>query len=277
MGSIERNYVFNILRKQIENRCNWNDPNANPLEMAANFFWDSCIKDGVMHLGSIRLPDIRWFGGWYMWPVIYADSILIHHLFNNDYSENNVQLIEDMNSEGPYGYENVIVEPGDVVIDAGAYIGDFSAVASAMGGDVHAFDPCPTYRSILNDVARMNSFKTYPFALGEKSEFRDMNIYKGAGAEQIVDQGGNFQCEVGTIDRFRSVLGKPINFIKADIEGFERYMLKGAAKVLEEDQPKLAIKTYHSPEDRYVLPKIIHDINPNYKIINRIKCLYAYV
>ena len=68
-----------------------------------------------------------------------------------------------------------------------------------------------------------------------------------------------------------------IDFIKADIEGAERYMLSGATEVLRKFAPKLSICTYHLPDDPQVLEKIIIKANPKYKVIHTVKKLYAYV
>jgi hypothetical protein len=68
-----------------------------------------------------------------------------------------------------------------------------------------------------------------------------------------------------------------IDFIKADIEGAERLLLKGAINVLRKLRPKLSICTYHLPDDKQVLEKIIKEANPNYVVIHAYDKLYAYV
>ena len=68
-----------------------------------------------------------------------------------------------------------------------------------------------------------------------------------------------------------------VDFIKADIEGAERYMLRGSMKVLERFAPKLAICTYHLPDDPKVLRETILEANPNYVISEQFKKMYAYV
>ena len=70
---------------------------------------------------------------------------------------------------------------------------------------------------------------------------------------------------------------KKIDFIKADIEGAERYMLMGAQKTLREFAPKLSLCTYHLPDDEEVMTKLILEANPDYKIIYGENKLYAYV
>jgi hypothetical protein len=136
ISEYDKKFIWNVLRYQIENRLLQKYPYDNPYELAAELFWDSVCDNGVMHLNKVKMPDIRWFTlhEWYGWPMIYADSILIHHLFNDEYKEETVHMLENMGLEGPYGFENVTVEDGDVVIDAGAYIGDWAAVAAQMGG-----------------------------------------------------------------------------------------------------------------------------------------------
>jgi len=68
-----------------------------------------------------------------------------------------------------------------------------------------------------------------------------------------------------------------VDFIKADIEGAERLMLEGSQWILKNYAPKLAICTYHLPDDKEVLTKLILQANPNYKIIHKWKKLYAWV
>jgi len=51
----------------------------------------------------------------------------------------------------------------------------------------------------------------------------------------------------------------------------------GAKRVLKEFAPKIAICTYHLPDDPQVLRELILDANPNYVIVERWKKMYAYV
>ncbi|MDR0734004.1 MAG: FkbM family methyltransferase [Dysgonamonadaceae bacterium] len=121
-------------------------------------------------------------------------------------------------------------------------------------------------------------------------------VQKGLGlAECEVDisicetnSGGNSVVNIGagkrekititTLDKFvaENRLTR-VDFIKADIEGAERDMLRGAANVLKTFAPKLAICTYHLIDDPETLEKIIKEINPNYMVVHLRHKLFAMV
>jgi len=279
MSYADNRFIFNVLKAQILNRHHWADPANNSLEAAANMFWDSVCENGVMHLNKVKFPDIRWYDGqgWYMWPVVYADSIMIHHLFEDDYSEANCDLLESLGMDGPYCYKDILVEKRDVVIDAGAFIGDWTCVAAQMGGNVYAFEPSPASWVTLKRCAELNNFKVVLEGLGNAVCDKMINTTVTPIGENINDTKGT-PCHVTTVDKFAEEQNVHIDFIKADIEGYERNLILGAERTLKEDCPKLALRTYHNHgEDAFILPKMIHKINPDYTIVNRRKILYAEV
>jgi hypothetical protein len=63
---------------------------------------------------------------------VYGDVLFIYTEKNDNYNYKIVDMAEKRSDEGPFCYlgpnhENITVSKGDVVIDAGAWIGDFSA------------------------------------------------------------------------------------------------------------------------------------------------------
>jgi hypothetical protein len=86
------------------------------------------------------------------------------------------------------------------------------------------------------------------------------------------------KVSITTIDKFveENKLER-VDFIKSDIEGAERDMLRGASNVLKTFAPKLAICTYHLPDDPDVLEKIIKDANPAYTVVHLRHKLFAAV
>lgn len=75
---------------------------------------------------------------------------------------------------------------------------------------------------------------------------------------------------VGRIVRLDDALeGRPATFIKMDIEGAERAALEGARETLRLWQPKMAVCTYHSPEDLLEIPVRLHELLPAHRICLR--------
>lgn len=218
---------------------------------------------------------------------VFQDTFYFYVLFNDNYDSELVRKLDTYLNEGPYGYEgdgiNVKVEKGDVVIDAGAWIGDFSAYAAAKGAIAYAFEPTSTTFEVLERTAKLNEGRFYAIkkGLGNISGICNMFIDNDKGEANsiaILQEGKNEKIEITTLDSFAQQANlEKISFIKADIEGAERDMLLGAREVLKKFSPKLAICTYHLPDDPEVLERIILEANPRYKIIHTKSKLFAQV
>ena len=193
-------------------------------------------------------------------------------------------------SEGPYEYKSVKLNDGNlndcseggIVIDAGACVGEFSALAGVKGCKVYAFEPMPHIidRYLKKTAAWNPNISIYPYALSDKKA--ELTFYENevGDSSAIMKMNRNSKITVPAIDldTFVAEHHLPrVDFIKADIEGAERYMLMGARKVLREFAPKLSLCTYHLPDDPQVMREIILDANPDYVIEERWKKMYAWV
>jgi hypothetical protein len=117
-------------------------------------------KNYFYNFNGARLP---YYGGNRAYEdlrFVFIDTFLFSVLFNDDYSAALVEKLENDMPEGPYGYRDgdidVTVKPGDVVIDAGAWIGDFSAYAASKGALSYAFEPTPALLKPLSKTAELN-------------------------------------------------------------------------------------------------------------------------
>ena len=187
--------------------------------------------------------------------------------------------------EGPYEIDEVKLKSGDVILDCGANIGLFSFFAAAKtGGLSYAFEPLPANVEALERIARLNpdlNVRVVKSALGnEKGKIKfTATDYVDVGSK-ILDENStekSIKVDLTTIDDFVSEQNlSRVDFIKADIEGAERLMLAGAKNTLKTFKPRLALCTYHLPDDPQVMEQLITDINPEYKVIHKYKKLYAY-
>ncbi len=161
-----------------------------------------------------------------------------------------------------------IVKPGWVIIDAGANFGWYAVRFARLvqpDGKVHAFEPVPeTHRELVANVNlnRCANLAAYNIALGSIQGTVSMfvpNIRFGAGAaSQFLDGGKKLVVPMLKLDDF---LGQHqiahIDFIKADIEGGELNLLRGAEEILAKCRPNILLEISdihcarfgHTPQD----------------------------
>ncbi len=219
-------------------------------------------------------------------PALRAecDDILAEHVLSRKLEE----YYRLFDAEGPYENGEVVLERGDIVIDAGANMGVFSVLAAAKGAaKVYAFEPMEIIHGILNKNIRANGYSdqitVVPAGLsdltGSQTIFTSGGV-SGVSSSSLVfaQQGGGLQAKFVSLDDWVEENGVPcIDFIKADIEGAERKLLTGAQETLKKFKPRLAICTYHLPDDPQVLEGLIKEAVPEYRVIQRSKKLFAYV
>lgn len=80
---------------------------------------------------------------------------------------------------------------------------------------------------------------------------------------------GNCSDVIETVALDEFLRGERVTFIKMDIEGAERDALKGAAQIIREQKPKLAVSIYHRPDDVIEIPKLILSLRPDYRLYIR--------
>lgn len=198
----------------------------------------------------------------------------------------NYQKVEKYLDEGPYELkEEVSVKRGDIVFDCGANMGLFSATVAGRAETVYAFEPSSI---IISDYLE-NMKSIYPNMSIQHAALSDTegetvfsynvnNIGASGIGKNDHDDCIEEKVALISIDQFVEEKGiKRVDFIKADIEGAERQMLAGAKHTLKKYAPKLAVCTYHLPDDKEALERLVLEANPDYVIEHKYKKLYAYV
>ncbi|MDD3205787.1 MAG: FkbM family methyltransferase [Lachnospiraceae bacterium] len=231
-------------------------------------------KNGIICLKGLKFPlDVFMHDRKSTWHEM--NDILQKHIWENE-------LFEYV--EGPYEFDKVVIEDGDIIFDCGANIGLFTGLASEKtpNGKVYAFEPVEEVRDMLMETSKYYSnIVVMDTALSDTEGTIQMAYDKDncMGGSIVSDKGdGNITVKVDTIDHFVTVHNiEKVDFIKADIEGAERNMIKGARNTLKKYAPKIAICTYHLKDDKEVLEQLIKEANPNYIVVHKWLKLFAYV
>jgi len=264
-------------------------------KLSGEFAYNKLDKysDGEKYnFNGIYLPyiDKTDYGNLYGLHNCIKDTFSVFLLNNDDYSSDYVDKIDKRLPEGSYCYKNdncdITIHNGDVVLDLGAWIGDFSAYACHKGAIVYAFEPAAETRTLLKKTVLYNKhtqgkINIVPYAVGDENKilnfFKDMRTAQSTFLTNNENNIFTEKIEAVKLDDWVNKENIKVDFIKADIEGFERNMLKGAVNILKTQQPVLSLCTYHLPDDPKVMKDIILSSNPNYKIIQRRMKMFAYV
>lgn len=142
------------------------------------------------------------------------------------------------------------VTPKSVVVDAGAYIGTHTVALAKMAGNygfVYAFEPQRMIYNILcGNVALNNLLNVKCFNAGLSDipgkihiPLLDPSIEQNFGALDIEHFNEGDAVQITTIDNLNL---KACNLIKADVEGMEAKVLKGAINTIEKFKPVLYVE-----------------------------------
>ena len=187
------------------------------------------------------------------------------------------------------------IKRNEVFVDCGAFVGDtledYIKEKSGTFSKIVAFEPnLKNFGAMKKRVERLieewaldeDKIVMCPYGVDEKSGIGYIEgSENGNSGTMMLSSGDGEKCECVALDEF---LNEPVSFIKADIEGYERKMLKGAEKTIRKNKPKLAICIYHSPKDFFEIIHMIDNWNLGYKFsirhhhINLLETvLYAWV
>lgn len=158
---------------------------------------------------------------------------------------------------------------GEIFVDAGCFDGKTSFNASEWANGnlnkIYAFEP--DVNSLENCDAKLQSigceYELHNFATWDKETMLSFDVHMNAGYGSKVSEFGASYVKANSIDNI--VQGRPVTYIKLDVEGSELKTLEGAISTIKKWRPKLAISIYHKPEDILELPAFVEKLGLNYK------------
>jgi FkbM family methyltransferase len=165
-----------------------------------------------------------------------------------------------------YQKKHTEVESGDIILDIGTAEGLLPLSVIDRCQHIYMVEPSQTFCECLKKTFSEYPGKTTIFnaAVGNEDGIIsfDENSLDGAVNEESFNN--SHKIAISKIDTlFKN--GEKITYLKADIEGFEQEMLKGAAETIKRNKPKIAITTYHIKNKPQEIIDIIKSYVPEYK------------
>lgn len=160
--------------------------------------------------------------------------------------------------------------------DVGAHVGStvrkFLAATQWRYAAIHAFEPdSGSFATLTQGMFKdLLNFHAHNMALSNE---RSMLGFAETGTMgSRLDAGGNVQVQASTLD----AEVPHATFIKMDVEGHETKILQGARRLISQSKPKLAITGYHYADDLLDIARLVHEIEPGYRLRLRHHSYYYY-
>lgn len=167
--------------------------------------------------------------------VIYTDSPKTEKLGYGEW---------DVATDGEYLVIKTFIKEGDVLIDAGAHVGDWSELAfnhTQGKSSIYAFEPVPTFfKKLTNRLPQVHCFNV---ALGATEKEAVMNYYyeESEGCSSLFERKvlasipvKKITVPVISLDTFCNAKSiDHIDFLKIDVEGAEWDVLQGANNLIK--------------------------------------------
>lgn len=169
---------------------------------------------------------------------------------------------------GQYEHGDVTLRPGDVIIDAGAFIGDTAILFHhKLAGQcqIHSFELLDENLQLLLHNAQRNSMTSDQITLNK------LALTERTGEEIVIEPGfvqgatsifgvnrDGERIQTVALDDYVVETELPrVDFIKMDIEGAEVMAINGARHTIQLFKPRMAICLYHKWDDMWQIPQAI--------------------
>jgi FkbM family methyltransferase len=169
-------------------------------------------------------------------------------------------------------YFHPLIKPenNDIIVDAGAYIGDTLEEIIKQNiayKKIYAFEPDEqNYAKLIENTKTYQNIEAYKYGLWDIADRLYFSAEANMGSSITTDiSKANQTIDTLSLDEFFKDKKKP-TLIKMDIEGAELNALLGAKEIITNYKPKLQICIYHKPEHLYQIPLLIKDLVPEYKL-----------
>ena len=156
----------------------------------------------------------------------------------------------------------------EAYLDLGAYNGDtvLELLDRVEGySEIIAVEPNErSYKKLVENTVGVKNLVCLNEYISDSERMIEISKGRGRGTAKL---SGGVTVKANSVDNI--VSGRNITLIKADVEGEEIAMLKGAEKTILCNLPKMQIACYHRSDDLFTIPEEVLKITDSYDIYMR--------
>jgi FkbM family methyltransferase len=150
-----------------------------------------------------------------------------------------------------------LMDPQKESIDVGAHHGVYTYFLARHSQWVHCYEPYPRDAKFLAEAFAGRNATIYPCALSDQEGAAELHVPRGPGSETggqpslLPPRAGSLpETRLAVETRRLDQMGhENVGFIKVDVEGHERAVVAGAAKLLDDQRPLLLVEVHGYAED----------------------------
>jgi len=162
-----------------------------------------------------------------------------------------------------YQIPQTLVRKDDIVFDCGSAEGIFPLLIHNNCKKVYAFEPLIDYQKGLKKTfSNIDNVYLVNEALGNM--VGSIGFVQSGIQSSISKDISENSVAINTIDNFCNLNSCEVNYIKADIEGYEIELIKGAKESIKKFKPKIAITVYHKENNYLEIKSFLKNIVPEY-------------
>jgi len=159
------------------------------------------------------------------------------------------------------------VRDGDVVADCGSAEGFFAFRHADRCRHIFCIEPLPVFaaalRKIFSDRYDVTVVEAALAAEPGTVWLSPSSIASACHARPSGD--GDLPVEAVTLDSLFADRAFGIDYLKADLEGFEEMMLRGGLETIRASRPRIAVTTYHEGQDAGRIVELVRGAVPDYR------------
>jgi FkbM family methyltransferase len=161
------------------------------------------------------------------------------------------------------------IEEGDVVVDCGSAEGFFVFKHAAHCKHIYCIEPLPVFTRALHKLyGNLKNVTVIQAALSDKVSHLYLSPSSISSTCRLVPSDEkDIQVKAVTLDSLFAERLIKIDYLKADLEGFEEMMIAGGLETIKMSKPKIAITTYHMGQDYQALIGLVRNVVPEYKYL----------